>query len=187
MLPAGPGSTMGFLVERTIFKVDVLYITVRVDEDTANGLERLVDGNSAYGRGLEDSVAALVRAAPEAVAEIRFVRDVSLEQFLEGVDEDMASARDAGWITPETFDEITSGLRDWFSFLEAEGIASGDRLTYHVRGDTLRTTYRRDGAASPVLDQTDIGDQNVQALWGGYFAPGSSFRESLVRSLWEGG
>ncbi|MFV1986387.1 MAG: hypothetical protein ACC682_03860 [Gemmatimonadota bacterium] len=184
MLPDGPGSTMEYKLERTFLKVDVLLLTVRVDRATAGRLATVLDAESRYSREQEEAVAGIVSDAAEGVAEIEFLRDVTLEQFLDGAGEDMGHARDAGWIDPDTFQQVTGSLPEWFAFLSDRGIKKGDRLTYHVLGETLRTTYRQTGEAKLSLDQTDVGQQNVMALWGGYFAPGSSFREGLTRSLW---
>lgn len=184
MLPDERGATMEYLVERTILKVDVLVLTVRVDRPTASKLAGLLDAESKYSRSEEETVAEIVMGADEGVATIRFLRNITLAQFLEGVDEDMGHARDAGWIEAQTFADITTSLPTWFEFLSDRGIRKGDVLTYHVSGDSLRTTYRQVGESELIFDQTDVGRQNVLALWGGYYAPGSSFREGLTRSLW---
>jgi hypothetical protein len=184
MLPDTRGATMAHLVERTILKVDVLVLTVRVDPTAAGELSRLLDARSKYDRDDEDAVAAIVAGSDEGVAEIEFLRGISLDQFLEGVRDDMGSALDADWIDRETFTTITTGLPEWFSFLADRGIKEGDVLTYHATGDSLRTTYREVGESRLTFDRTDVGEQNVRALWGGYYAPGSSFREGLTRSLW---
>lgn len=184
-LPDVPGATMQYKLERTIFKVDVLTLRVRVDRETGTRLSEVRSSTGRYDRERAEDIADLVRNASEGVAEIEFLRGIGLEQFLEGVDEDMGHARDAGWISVETFGEIASGLREWFAFLADRGIEKGDRLTYHVSGDTLRTTYLMHDGSEPSLDQTDVGRENVLALWGGYYARGSSFREGLARSLWD--
>ena len=186
MLPDTRGATMAYLVERTILKVDVLVLTVRVDGATAGDLSSLLDSHEKYDRSQEEQVAEIVSGASEGVAQIEFLRNITLKQFLEGVDEDMGSALDAGWIQQETFSGITGGLPEWFAFLAERGIKKGDILTYHASGDSLRTTYLETGNPELSFDRTDVGEENVAALWGGYYAPGSSFREGLTRSLWKG-
>ncbi|HSM08267.1 MAG TPA: hypothetical protein VLA33_04535, partial [Gemmatimonadota bacterium] len=65
---------------------------------------------------------------------------------------------------------------------EERGIRSGDRMLQRVRGDTLRTVY--EGADGEVLlDQVDVGPERRLAVLGGYFAPGSDFRQGLVESV----
>ncbi|MDH3732094.1 MAG: hypothetical protein OEU54_01110 [Gemmatimonadota bacterium] len=178
------GSTMSFKLEKTILKVDVLHLTVRVDGPTGMALSKLVAERPRYGREADDSVATTVLEADEAIARIDFLRSIRLDQFLDGVDEDLGKAVDAGWVDSATFAEVTSGLRDWFGFLEIRGIKKGDRLTYHMRDGELRTTYRGVGETGLLLDQTDRGQRFVAAFWGGYYAPGTSFRTGLARSLW---
>ena len=81
---------------------------------------------------------------------------------------------------------LRDSLPVWFGFLEERRIQDGDRLSYEIRADTLRTVYWGTDEGEILLDQTDVGRQNVLALLGAYFAPGSSFRKKLVRSLWRG-
>lgn len=180
-----PYATMGMKLEKTIFNVDVLTLLVRFDAATAERIGAAVAGSLKYDDDFQTRVADIALEAPEAVAEIEFLRDVSLGQFLDGVNDDMKRARDAGLLTTDGYAEVRNGLPEWFGFLEARRIHEGDRIAYRVRGDTIRTVFTGvDGDV--LLDQTDVGRQNVLALLGAYFAPKSSFRKGLVRSLWEG-
>jgi len=120
------------------------------------------------------------------VAEIVFMRGINLDQFLDGVNEDMMKAVDVGWLGPEMFVTLRDSLPVWFGFLEERKIRHGDRLQYRIRGDTLRTVFWGIDEDEVLLDQTDIGRQRVMALLGAYFAPKSSFRKELVESLWKG-
>ncbi len=185
-LTDAPHATMGMKLEKTFLKVDVLALTIRVDEHTAGSIGEIIEDHTEYVRDLEAPVAALAIAPRTAVAEIEFLRSVSLDQFLDGVDEDMKKAREAGWLEPETFALLGDSLPVWFSFLQERRIQDGDRLAYQVRGDTLRTVFWGTSEGAILLDQTDVGRQRVLALLGAYFAPGSSFRKDLVRSLWRG-
>lgn len=187
-LPNHPFTTMSMKLEKTIFAIDVLTLTLRVDPATAGRIESVLAGAEELDDTLEARVAELAVRAPEAVAEIEFLRDVGLGRFLGEVDGDMRKAMEAGWLDAEGYRRVREGLPEWFSFLAERGIRKGDRLSYHVRGDTLRTVFwipSGDPASSGevLLDQTDVGEANVRALLGAYFAPGSSFREKLVQSL----
>jgi hypothetical protein len=51
-----------------------------------------------------------------------------------------------------------------------------------IRSDTLRTVYV-DREGSILLDQLDVGPERRLAVLGGYFAPGSEFRDGLVASV----
>jgi len=182
-VPATPGSTLSTRLEKTIFKVDVLDLALRVAPAAADRLAEIRGTESRYESRLEDRVADAVREAGEAVAEIVFLRDVRLDQFLGGVDDDMSRAEHAGWIDRETYERVRVGLPRWFAGLRDRGLRRGDRLLYRIRGDTLRTVYvTREGDVA--VDQVDVGRQNVLTLLGGYLAPGASMRRGLVRSLW---
>jgi len=185
-LPAAPYATMGMKLEKTFLKIDVLALTLRVDEQTAGQIGLVVVDHPKYERDLEAPVAQLAITPRTAIAEIEFLRGVSLDQFMDGVRDDMKKALDAGWLEAETFAFLSDSLPVWFGFLDARRIQDGDRLSYAVKGDTLRTVYWGAMEDEILLDQTDVGRQNVLALLGAYFAPKSSFRKALVRSLWEG-
>ncbi|MDX1577898.1 MAG: hypothetical protein R3266_05415 [Gemmatimonadota bacterium] len=185
-LPDAPFATMGMKLERTIFDVDVLALTVRVDRGTAERIREALHGVERYDDRYEDDVAAIAIDPREAVARIDFLRGIRLDQFLDGVVDDMEKAVEASWVEPETASTLRDSLPVWFGFLEERGIRDGDRLAYHIEGDTLRTVFWGSEERAVLLDQTDVGRQNVLALLGAYFAPGSSFREDLVESLWKG-
>lgn len=176
-----PSGAMSTLLEKSIFKVDVLTLEVRVDEGTARRLADVVAGRE-YSDEVADSVAAIVVAASEVLAQITFVREISLEQFLDGTDKDMRRAVDADWLKRDDYERIKRSLPQWFSFLEERRLLKGDQITYQVRGDSLVTLYRGvDGAL--LLEQTDVGHGARESVLGTYFAPKSSFRKGLVKSL----
>lgn len=180
-LGTGPASRMHMLLERTIFKVDVLTLDVRIGPAATDRIERLL-GGSLDSRALADSVAAAALAADDALARLEFQRDVGLEQFLDGIRDNLRRATRAGIVKPAEFRSISSDLPGWYAFLDERGIRSGDRMLQRVRGDTLRTVYEGvDGET--LLDQVDVGPERRLAVLGGYFAPGSDFREGLVESV----
>jgi hypothetical protein len=180
-LADGPYARVCTLLERTIFKVDVLTLRIRFGEETARRLAELASGEE-YSDALADSVARVAVRARDAYAEIEFVRGVSLGQFVDGVRDDLGKAREAGIIDSADYRMISEGLPRWFDFLSERGIREGDRILYRIRGDTLRTVFHAEDGAF-MLDQTDVGPERRLAVLGSYFAPGSSFREGLVRSL----
>ena len=179
--PAVPYGAMSTMLEKSIFKVDVLTLELRVDEGTASRLADVASG-SEYSDALADSVAAIVLGAPEVLAQITFLREISLDQFLDGTDDDMRRAVEARWLQPTDYERIKQALPQWFAFLEERRLRKGDQITYDVRGDSLVTVYRgNDGAV--LLEQTDIGQGARQSVLGTYFAPKSSFRSGLIKSL----
>ena len=129
-----------------------------------------------------DSLAWIALSSQDAWARLVFRRDVSLDQFLGGIDENMRRARDAGLITPEGYERVAADLPVSYAPLAADGITEGDRILYRVRGDTLRTVYQR-GGGELVVDQTHIGPERRLSLLGSFFVKGSDFRKGLVESL----
>lgn len=185
LLPGGPFSTMHMLLEKTVFSVDVLTLDVRIDRAVASGLADALAGIERDDRAYAAAVAEAALGADELIGRIEFQRGISLRQFLDAVNTDMRKTVDVGWLHPSRYREVRDGLPIWFSFLAQRGIREGDRLSYHVRGDTLRTVFASaDGEI--LLDQTDVGRHHVMAVVGTWFAPRSSFREKLIRSLFDG-
>ena len=129
-----------------------------------------------------DSVARIATDARDAWARIVFERDVSLGQFVDGVEGNMQRAVEAGILTPAVAQSIVDSLPHWFDVLVDRGIKDRDRLLYRITGDTLRTWFvTRSGAT--LVDQTDVGPERRLSVFGSYFAPKSDFRKGLTRSL----
>lgn len=185
-LGAGPRARLHVLLERTILGVDVLTLDVRLGAAETARLAALLDREAAPGRGadpdaLADSVAAVALAARDALARMEFHRNVGRERFLDGIRDNLRSAVRAGIITVDQYRSIARGLPTWYAFLTDRGVRAGDRLVQRIRGDSLRTVYVGvDGRK--LLDQVDVGPHRRLAVLGGYFAPGSEFRDGLVDS-----
>ncbi len=183
--PTGLGETefgeMSALLEVTIFQIDVLTLTVRVGPEEAARLEALADGQE-YGPELADSVAAVILGTEDAWAHQVFHRDVGMGRFLGGVRETAEKAAEAGYITWEYFEEFSANLPIWFGFLEETGAKKGDEIVFRIREDRLRTVYRTvDGRI--LLDREAEGEEARRASIPSFFAPGTRFRERLVKSL----
>ncbi len=58
-------------------------------------------------------------------------------------------------------------------------------MYYRIRGDSLHTVYLASDGET-LLDQVDVGPERRLSVLGGYFAPGSDFRDKLVDSLLSG-
>ena len=181
--PFGRGryAVMEMLLEKTIFKVDVLRLELHVDTATARRLESLVR-SASRPEEVEDSVALVAVAAPHAVARITFERNISLNQFLNGAEDDLRRTVDAGWLSEEEFLDINGWMPRWYSFLAEDRIRDGDAITYRVFGDTLHVVYRRTTGEIP-FDEILVGRKHRYGVLGPYFAPKTSFRKKLIRSL----
>ncbi len=171
---------MKTLLEKTIFKVDVLTLDVWIGG--VAGRHLMARRGSGGGEAIRDSVARIAVEAQDAWARIAFERNVSLRQFVDGVDRNMRRAVEAGILASADARSILDSLPHWFHVLADRGIKDGDRLLYRITGDTLRTRFvTRSGET--LVDQTDVGPERRLSVFGSYFAPKSEFRKGLVLSL----
>lgn len=177
---AGPSLTVRTLMEKTIFKVDVLTLELWLGPETVDRLAPVLPVTDDDAS--REAAARIALDSRDTWAELIFKRGVSLDQFLGGIDENMRRARDAGLLGSEGYDRVAAELAPSYAPLAKDGITEGDRILYRVRGDTLRTVYQRvDGEV--VVDQTDIGPERRLSLLGSFFVEGSDFREGLVATL----
>lgn len=176
---------MRTLLEKTIFNVDVLWLTIDIHGEAAGRLRDLARERGEDGTlrsSAADTAAWQAAGATCAEAHLQFVRGFSRSRLLQGIRESTEAAREAGMIDAETYRFVESGSPTWYPFLEERGVREGDAMTYRIRGDTLHIGYRSsDGEV--LLDRTDVGP--ARSVLAGYFAPGSDFRDALLRSLVE--
>lgn len=181
---SGPFSRMRTLFEKTIFKVDVLTLEVGLGEEDTRRLEAIAAGRR-YSAQLADTIAEVAIHSQDAWARIVFKRGASLDQFVDGVLDNLKKAREAEIIDAEAYDLVAEGLPRWFAFLAKRRIQKGDQILYRIAGDTLRTQFRAaDGEI--LLDQSDVGSERRLAVLGSYFVRKSDFREGLIKSLFPG-
>jgi len=180
-LGRNPYGRMHMLLEKTFLNIDVLTVEIRFGPDTADALRALVASRKPSAE-LTERIAARAYRAEDAYVEIRFKRDVSLRDFVAAARKNLGRARRAEMLDEANFQSISRNLPHWFAFLDERGIKSGDRILYRARRMSMRTVFvDREGRVR--LDQTDQGTAPRLALLGGYFAPGSDFRNGLVASL----
>lgn len=180
-LASGPFSTMDAKVERTFLRVDVARVHVRLDEPTRQKLEALVR-TSPRSAAQRDQIARAAARAQDAFATLTFLRDVSLSEFLHDGQRDLERARRAGMLDPQSHQQASQALGRAFSFLGSRGFRKGDQLRYRARPDSLRTVLvTRSGQV--LMDKLDRGPAFPRALLAGYFAPRSTLRDPLLRSL----
>lgn len=178
---SGEPVRMEMLLEKTIFRIDVLELRVRIGGEAGDRLRDLARGGESTAERA-DSVARIAAGATCAQARLDFVRDVSLDRFLDAIRESSRAAREAGLIEPDTYALIDRSLPQWYAFLDGRGVQEGDRMTYRIRGDTLGIQYRGD-EGELLLDRTDVDAARRRSVLAGYFARGSDFRRGLVDSL----
>jgi hypothetical protein len=172
---------MSALLEKTFIGVDVLRVEIDFGRETASALRDLAD-RGAFTDELAEQIAARAFRADHAFVRVRFQRDVTLDQFVEGVRENLRHAYDAGMINGEMYQNTSRRLPQWFGFLRERGFREGDQLLYRAHPHRLRTVML-DAEGNEMLDQTDLGVMPRLTLLSGYFAPGTDLREPLIRSL----
>ncbi len=176
-----PYSRMQTVLEKTLFKVDVVNVDVWLGDETAARLEELVSGRR-YSKEIADSVAEIAIRAQDAFIRVEFLRDVSIDQFLDGADDNLKRVLKVGVITEADYEMISAGMPVWYSFLEERGIRDGDLMRYRIRGDSLRTQFLS-AKGELLMDQTDVGPERRRSVLGSYFVRKSDFRDGLLESL----
>lgn len=184
-LAKGPYSSMHMLLEKTVLAVDVLTVDVRVAPKTQAKFAQIAAGK-AYSDDLGQKVATAAIQADDAVVQLEFKRDVSLNMWIGEVRKNLQQARDAGLITPELQKRIGDSLPSSFAALSQRGYKNGDRLLYRVKPDSLRTVVVAADRTTVLVDRLDKDQGARQVVMACYFAPGSDFRTLLVKSLFGG-
>jgi len=183
-LATGSSSEATALLEKTLFRIDVARLRVRFGPETAREVsDLLVQGLPEGDREiLEDALALRVLRATDAWATLRFERGVGFERFIDGIRDGVEVALQAGYVDPSFARGLSDSLPVWYAHLRERGVREGDVMMYRIRGDTLRTVFRT-VEGDVAVDQTDVGTQPRLAVLGGFFGPGSDFREGLLESL----
>lgn len=182
-LAQGAYSGMHMLLEKTILNVDVLTVDVRVNKATQSRFAQIA-GGKPYSEGLGTQIADVAIRADDAIVQLRFMRDVSLEQWMDAVRENLQQARDAGLLSAKVQQRVSSGLPKWFAAISERGYEKGDRVLYRLRPDSLRTVVvSHDGKV--LVDQLQRDKDAPRVVMASYFAPKSDFREPLLKSLFK--
>jgi hypothetical protein len=172
---------MHMLLEKTLLKVDVAHIDVAVDKATQGKLVTAAAGK-AYSPALESELAKIVLSADEAIVQMKFVRDVSFGQWIDGVRESLDKAVAAGLVSPALKKQVSDGMPVWFKAAEPRGLKTGDRIVYRIKPSSLRSMIvQSDGKV--VVDRTDEGAVSGDMTLASFFAPGTDYRTLLLKSL----
>lgn len=182
-LATGAFSTLHMKLEKTVLRIDVLRIEIRVDERTRARLQELVERQQPSA-DRADQIAAAVIAARSARATMTFERDVSFARFSAAVRSDLGRAVSAQLIDDATRDAIATGLPTRFAIIRSRGFKRGDRLVYRLstRGVDTRLANK---SGTMLLARTDLGSELSRALLASFLAPRAEFRSGLIRSLFD--
>jgi hypothetical protein len=182
-LAQGPFSSMHMMLQKTILRINVATIDVRVDRQAQARLAELARGKP-YSDDLAQQLAPVAIGAGRAVVQMQLVRAVSLDRWMGVVRDNLKQARAAGLISKELEQKVGAGLPQWFAALDKRGYEKGDRVLYSIAPDSLRTVVVSAGG-QVLVDMTDADQGIRRVVLASYFAPGSDFREPLLRSLVE--
>ncbi|MBN2196467.1 MAG: hypothetical protein JW751_26890 [Polyangiaceae bacterium] len=181
-LAKGPFSSMHMLLEKTVLKVDVLTVDVKVTKKTQDKFAQIATGKG-YTPELGNQIADIAIKADDALVQLEFKRDVGLNMWIGEVRRNLQQARDAGLISPDLQQKVSDSLPSSFSALSERGYKNGDRLLYRVRPDSLRTVVVGPDHATVLLDRIDKDPGARRVPMACYFAPASDFRDLLLKSL----
>ena len=182
-LAQGQYSAMHMLLEKTVLNVDVLTVDVKFGKAAREKLKALAAGKQ-YSEGLGKQVADVAIKTDDALVQLKFARDVSLDMWMDAVFENLEQARDAGLITPKIQERVKNALPTWFAALKERGYEKGDRVLYRVRPDSLRTVVVS-ANGKVLMDRLEKDKDVSRVVMSSYFAPKSDFRELLLKSLFK--
>jgi len=182
-LGQGAFSAMHMLLQKTFLKINVATIDVRVDKPTQTRLSGLATGK-AFSDGIAEQLTHVVVGAERAVVQMKFKRDVSLDRWMGVVRENLEQTRKAGMIDAGLEKRVSQGLPESFAALKSRGYEKDDRLVYDVAPGSLRTVVFS-GSGQVLVDRVDQDPGVRKVVLCSYFAPGSDFRDPLLRSLFE--
>jgi hypothetical protein len=109
---------------------------------------------------------------------------VDVSDFVEEAEKQLALAAEASLISREERDAGVRTLRSFFGSLVERGFEDGDRLVYRSRPDALRMVLRS-SKGKTLADERVPGARSGVIVLASYLAPRTTFREPLVRSLFE--
>ena len=180
-LAQGSYASMHMLLQKTVLKINVATVDVRFDKQTQSRFSELAR-DKPYSFELDAQLASVAMAAPHAVVQMQFVRDVPLNRWMGVVRDNLELAREAGLIGRDIEQRVANGIPQWFAPLQERGYHKGDKLIYAVSPDSLRTVVVSAGG-QVLLDLTEREAGARRVVLPTYFAPKSDTRELLIRSL----
>jgi hypothetical protein len=182
-LAQGAYATMHMLLQKTFLRINVATIEVRVDKPTQTQLSGLAGGKS-FSDSLAPQLTQAVIGAQRAVVQMKFKRDVSLDRWMGVVRENLEQTRKAGLIDAGLEKRVSQELPQSFAALKSRGYEKDDRLIYDIAPGRLRTVVLS-GSGQALVDRLDEDPGVRRVVLCSYFAPGSDFRDPLLRSLFE--
>ena len=181
--PAHEYGHMHMKYERTWFGVDVANVDVWVDDATRDRFRELAAGQH-YSDAVAERIARAALDASDVSVQVQFLRSASLGEFLDAARKNLERARNAGYISSETFTTAWGNVKRDFAQLADRGFKKGDRLLYRAHPGSLQTIVMAGDRA--LLDVTTRDEGARRSMIASYFAPRSDFRKGLITDLFRG-
>jgi hypothetical protein len=179
-LAEGPFSVLQAVLRKSLFKVEVARVQIRVDQPTQRKIASIASGRQRTD-ALVDGVVRAVMDSAEVLVSSELRRDVPLEKYSASIYADLGTARQAGLVSEEAYWSLTQQLPGWFRTLAKRGPRKGDRLLCRVRPGSMHLTYSTSDSKT-LIDRT-LPSEFGRAVLASYLAPESTFRKDLVGSL----
>jgi len=171
---------MHMLFEKTWFGIDVARVDVWFDQATRDRFRELAAGQR-YSDQVAERIARTALQAQDVDVRVEFLRDVSIREFYDAARDNLVRARNAGYISKDTFAIAWRGVQTDFAPLAKRGLEEGDRLIYRARVDSLQTIVMSGNRVLLDVTSHDLGAR--RSMIASYFAPRSDFRKGLIKSL----
>jgi len=171
-----------YVLEVTIFKIDVVRLNLRIDPETARGVAALITSGDRTPE-IEDSVAVRLMQTPSAEARMTFLRGMSGQQFLDNTVGTLRRLGEEGLLSSAEVEALDRSTQTRFAFLDDSGIEAGDYLEQVLRGDSVTTTFVT-SSGQQVMRDVQVGGEHRIALLGSYFGRTSDFRDGLLDQMY---
>lgn len=183
-LADGPYSEMSMVYRKgfLFISVDVLDLKIRFGPDATRQFQSLLEGRDEVSSKLEQKIVSTALSADNVLVEVRFLRDIDLQRFIQEARQSTKRAYDAGMIDESELKRVEQNLPKWYASLRGRNIRENDRMFYRIQHRSMRTVFLGvDGKL--YVDQVDQGESPGRTMLAGYLAPGSGFRSELIESL----
>lgn len=180
-LAAGPYSVLQGVLKKTVFRVEVARVQIRVDRETQHDLAELTEGRKRT-RALSEGAVRTVLGTKQALITAELRRNVPFDRYVESAYKDLADARKSGLVSQDSYWMIARLLPEWFRAFEDRGARKGDRFLCRLTPTSMRVVYTT-ASGRKLIDRTVRGRDPGRAVLASYLAPGSNFRDELIDSL----
>jgi hypothetical protein len=180
-LADGPYATLQGVLKKTLFRIKVVQVEMRVDPETQRELAAITAG-SRYSRARARRVVEAAMEADNVLVTARLQRDVPFDMYVDALYADLDQAERSGLISGDAYQALAWLVPEWLEPIERRGLRKGDKLSCRVGANGLRIVYQAaDGTV--LLDRTARDRAPGRAVLAAYLAPGTTLSDMLVRSL----